>query len=338
MKNCDEIVNDLLERREEYMKIRKRRIRKSVMVCSSVVCAFAVICLINFALWMPARKDVVGEDKANGQQYGEKNAAQAFPGGTQTKEKEDADNKEEYAVYTDSVMLPKKFDDTASYDMIACLYYKGSVYTQAGGYYEKEEVEKAKHLMGKKIGEAKGTLDEWSTQEEQSTEFASNCSGSVHKVKGYSEDFRLFIYRTEEGREWINVVENYDGIGLSTGSDLFEERLHLEGNIEKVTYQTHKDWDNGKDNFKELDKISEEEWEKFITELYESPFEAIEYEKNEDFYDAELQGHLYLQMKDGTEVVIRLIDGGYVGCQHLGWFFVKMPGEIFDKVMEACQK
>ena len=42
-------------------------------------------------------------------------------------------------------------------------------------------------------------------------------------------------------------------------------------------------------------------------------------------------------LSDGTTVELRLIEGGYVGYQELGWYFVKMPGDVFDAVLAACQ-
>ena len=54
-------------------------------------------------------------------------------------------------------------------------------------------------------------------------------------------------------------------------------------------------------------------------------------------YDSAVQGHLFISMSDGTTVELRLIEGGYVGYQGLGWYFVKMPGAVFDAVLAACR-
>ena len=54
-------------------------------------------------------------------------------------------------------------------------------------------------------------------------------------------------------------------------------------------------------------------------------------------YDSAVQGHLFCALSDGTTVELRLIEGGYVGYQELGWYFVKMPGDVFDAVLAACQ-
>ena len=42
-------------------------------------------------------------------------------------------------------------------------------------------------------------------------------------------------------------------------------------------------------------------------------------------------------MKDNTRIELRLFEGGYVGYQDLGWYFVKMPGEIFNRLYEASK-
>lgn len=90
-------------------------------------------------------------------------------------------------------------------------------------------------------------------------------------------------------------------------------------------------------SYQELTGVAEEQFEDFLTELCNSPFERINYEDNPSFCHAETQDHLYLNMKDGTMIELRLFEGGYVGCQNLGWIFVKMPGEHFDAVLAACQ-
>ena len=41
-------------------------------------------------------------------------------------------------------------------------------------------------------------------------------------------------------------------------------------------------------------------------------------------------------LTDGTVIPLRLIEGGYVGYGALGWYFVRIPGEVFDAVYDAC--
>ena len=243
----------------------------------------------------------------------------------------------ESLLYTDRIVLPENSDGAVA-DMIGCLVYKGSVYTQGASFHG--DISSVEHLVGDYIGEAKGTLEEWSTQDEWETEFASTYSGSVYSVKGYSEDFRLCIYVECGNEKWLQFLDNFDGIGLSTGNDLFEDRFHIKDNVASVSYLTHYDWNyNGPTDstFHKLNGVTIEQFDEFINVLCSSPFERIEYSENPDFYDTEMQGHLYLDMKDGTQLELTLIDGGYVGCAELGWYFVHMPGEIFDTVLNSCR-
>lgn len=331
MKNCDEMVNSLLERRVQYVAEQKRK-RKIITRMASSICCLCLIAFMGFGVWkwgILEHSGTIDENVSNGTGFlppsSDKTDGENLNSPTQT----------EYAVYTDSIKLPENTSDVMM-DMIGALVYKGKVYTQSTLYTHDSVI--AEQLVGEYIGEAKGTLDEWSSQEEWATEFASTYSGSVYKVNGYSEDFRLCIYVNSGDEQWLQFLDNYDGIGLNTGADLFEDRLHITGNVESVTYLTHYDWNEGNtSNHRDLTGITEKQFEDFLAQLCTSPFERIECSSNPNFYDAEIQGHLYLNMKDGTLVELRMIEGGYVGCQNLGWVFVKMPGELFDVVMAACQ-
>ncbi len=135
----------------------------------------------------------------------------------------------------------------------------------------------------------------------------------------------------------MEFLDNYDGIGLNTGSDLFEDRLHIPGNVVGVTYRTHSDWNEDIPRNLDLTGVTAEQFDEFLAELCKSPFVRIDHKTDTGFYDVEPQGHLYLEMRDGTIVELRLFEGGYVGCRNLGWVFVKMPGELFELVLGACQ-
>lgn len=305
-------MDSLLERRDRYIAEQRRK-RKAVIRAATPVCCLCLAVMLGVGIW---RSGLL-----------ERRPDTPIP--------RDTPGQNEYAVYTDSVELPENTSGEV-FDMIGCLVYKGKVYTQSADANDIDRSAAAEKLVGEYVGEAKGTLDEWSTQEEWATEFASTYSGSVYKVNGYSEDFRLCIVSSGVERR-LQFLDNYDGIGLNIGADLFEKRLHITGNVERVTYRTHSDWNEGISCDQDLVGITAEQFEQFLTELCKSPFERIDHENNTGFYDAETQGHLYLNMKNGTVIELRLIEGGYVGCQNLGWIFVKMPGELFDLVLSACQ-
>lgn len=323
MKTYEEKAYSALKRIEEETEALRKKKRAVARVLTPVI-SLGIVAMLG--IWQAG---ILGQRDASNQS-GISMSNISDPTSLTTPEKD------KYAVYTDSIKLPETTSGVET-DMIGCLVYKGKVYTQSTDFYTYTSAI-AEQLVGEYIGEAKGTLDEWSSQEAWATEFASTYSGSVYKVNGYSEDFRLCVYVDVGDEQWLQFLDNYDGIGLNTGADLFEERLHITGNVERVTYKTHYDWNEGNpSSYKNLTGITEEQLEDFLSKLCNNPFERIDHINNSHFYQAETQGHLYLHMKDGTLIELRLIEGGYVGCQSLGWIFVKMPGDLFNIVLSACQ-
>lgn len=78
-------------------------------------------------------------------------------------------------------------------------------------------------------------------------------------------------------------------------------------------------------------------WEDFLNEIDNGKFVyAWTDDTDKSIYDTPNQTHLILIMEEGTIVRLRLIEGGYVGYDALGWYFVKIPGETFDAVYAAC--
>jgi hypothetical protein len=237
-----------------------------------------------------------------------------------------------------AIELPKNTNGSAM-DMIALIVYQNRIYTQSI-YYDGEEASQISDLVDTYLGYAKGNIDEWSSQEEYSKELAATVMGDVYTVKGYDSEFRLCIkgqYNDENGNtiEYVNFYDHLNGISLGTGKDLFGDRLQLMNQWDYAKYQEHQNWDTGWPNYEyhDLSGVTDADLEAFLTQLYSSEFVDL---SESNIYDKE-QGHLYFYMKDGTNIPLRLMEGGYVSYQPLGWYFVKMPGEIFDKIYNAIQ-
>ena len=228
-------------------------------------------------------------------------------------------------VYVPAIELPEP-DSGFTVDMIACVVYDGAVYTQG------EWLGDASALVGEYLGHATGSIDEWSDESEYYVEFAGTMSGDIYSVTGYDPGFRICCLYDDGS---VMLLERLNGISLDTGADLFETRLHLAERMESVSYLTHEDWNENADSFRDL-PLSEGAVSAFLAELCAGGFEYV-WETDRDIYDRAVQGHLFFSMSDGTTVELRLIEGGYVGYQGLGWYFVKMPGEVFDAVLAACQ-
>lgn len=247
-----------------------------------------------------------------------------------------------------AVTLPDGSNPIA-YDMIGLVVYKGQIYTQAGDYFG-EDAKPLEALVGAHLGTAKGNLNEWSAQDAYATEFASTVPGEVYAVKGYDEGFRICIrgeIRYDEQEEpvvWIQFFDCLNGITLRTGKDLFEDRLRVSENTESVRFETHADWDNGLGNVQTAN-VDPEDWAAFWEQVDACAFvnmwdpDGSWSNPENDYttiYDTQNQTHLTLTMRDGTSVALRLIEGGYVGYQPLGWYFVRIPEEAFNPVYEAC--
>ena len=50
MKNCDEMVNSLLERREHYISAQKRK-RKVIISTATSMCCVCLVALLGFGMW-----------------------------------------------------------------------------------------------------------------------------------------------------------------------------------------------------------------------------------------------------------------------------------------------
>ncbi|MBQ1820067.1 MAG: hypothetical protein II117_00555 [Clostridia bacterium] len=246
-----------------------------------------------------------------------------------------------------AVTLPETSGEVA-YDMVGLVVYKGRIYTQAGDYFG-EDAKPLEALVGEHLGTAKGNLNEWSSQDEYATEFASTVPGEVYAVNGYDEGFRICIrgeiaYDDQEPVVWIQFFDCLNGVTLHTGKNLFEDRLHLRENAGTVRYLSHFDWDNGTGGMQEAN-LDADVWNAFWDQVDQAEFhnlwdpDGTWSDPANDYttvYDTPNQTHLYLTMRDGTTVELRLIEGGYVGYQPLGWYFVQIPEGAFNAVYDAC--
>ncbi len=253
--------------------------------------------------------------------------------------KKNSDNTDT-GVYIQPLELPKN-SSASRYSMIGLVVYKGGIYTQAESYFgnEAKQIDK---LVGKHLGYATGSIDEWSSKDEYSEEFASSMAGNVYEVIGYDTDFRICIRKeleNENGEKQpvIYFLERLNGITLQTGADLFETRLKISGRISSVQWQSHDDWDYDKGNIQNA-VIDDTLLKEFLKQIDNGSFvytwKADAKEKT--VYDTQNRAHIFLTMEDGTVIRLQLFEGGYVGYDALGWYFVQIPSEVFDSVFNAC--
>lgn len=250
-------------------------------------------------------------------------------------------------VWIPSLELPENTGNVQT-DMIGLVVYNGGCYTQAEDYYG-EDARRIDSLVGELLGYASGNIDEWSKQEAYEQEFASTIPGEVYAVNGYDTDFRICIRQEVEDANgettlWIQFLDRLNGITLTAGEDLFESRLHIRERTGNIQWQSHDDWDSGGSDLRDAD-LDPALWEEFLAQADRGEFfsawdpgcsAANPAGGKASVYDTLDQAHLVLTMTDGTSVRLRLIAGGYVGYDALGWYFVRIPGEAFDAVYDAC--
>lgn len=342
MKSYNEIADSIFERRDKYIAQQKAK-RKIIIRTVTSLCCICLVALIGFGIWQSGSLNNSGlpleeqSDKSDNQFSENSDISNSI-----ASKADQQDNNANHAVFIPPIELPETSDGMVA-DMIGLVVYNGNIYTQAHSY-EYSDAVKVEDLVGDYLGYATGEINCWSNDDAYTKEFASTYAGNVYSVKGYSTDFRICVVSefTVDNNgytsKWIQFLERLNGIGLTYGEDLFGDRLNIKDRIASIQYQTHEDWDFAKNFYKDLTVLTEEQINAFIEELYAGKFEYA-YETYPDIYeDSSLkQVHMYLYLDDNTVVELRLIEGGYVGYQDLGWYFVKMDEKAFDLVFNACK-
>ena len=172
-------------------------------------------------------------------------------------------------IYIPAVELPDASNSEMA-DMIGLIVYQGHIYTQSESYYDEDAV-RIESLVGDYLGTAKGNIEEWSSQDDYATEFASNIMRKVYSVNGYDESFRICTRIEYEGENqtpglWIQFYDCLNDITLSTGKDLFEDRLNLRERTQTIQWQSHYDWDNATGNI-QVANIDQSSWEEFWNQV-----------------------------------------------------------------------
>ncbi|MDO4416189.1 MAG: hypothetical protein Q4C20_14035 [Erysipelotrichaceae bacterium] len=222
--------------------------------------------------------------------------------------------------------------------MMPVIVYNGKMYIGNEWYYGERE-EKLRQRIAVRLGNGSGDLNEYSSEEAYSNELASNFTDEIYTVAGYDPDFRIagvMEYEDSDHPAWIVLLDYIDAPALKTGSDLFEDRLHLWEKTESIQYHLHSpqkyiDMDSGT-----AVEIGSEIWSEFADQVNHAEFFNINTTGESSLYESDHQAHLIVNLDDGSIVRLRLIEGGYVGYDAQPGYFVKIPGEAFNAVYTSC--
>ncbi|MEH7247344.1 hypothetical protein V7114_11235 [Neobacillus niacini] len=224
-----------------------------------------------------------------------------------------------------AIELPDTTSKNESYDMIGLIVYNGKIYTQTATSIE---VEEAKSLLGEKLGRTKGTIDEWSSQDEYSKEFASSIGEmDVYTAKGYDKDFRIMVYSERGGDFYAEFYECLNGITIATGQDVFG-KLKIDGNLLNAQYRKFSDWDFDKQHYYPInDPAILQSFVEALNQTVPHPREGVEAALG-DFRNDDGSKELILNLQDGSKISLFLIKGGFIRYGFTDVYF-KMENETF---------
>lgn len=214
--------------------------------------------------------------------------------------------------------------------------------TYSEEFMSEEEFQKLLDLRETALGKTDG---KFVIPEESSDRPVSICPGEVFTMKGYDPEFRLCLYREEEGKDGklyriVDVYERLYGMTLRTGKDLLEEKLHLSENWEDLmgcyTVLVDKETQSYGPEYRPLENISRQQKEAFIKALDESRFVDLN-DQAKQFYNGEVgEKQITFLMKDGTKIDLTLFEGGWVRYTSLGYSMLQLPEEIFNTIYDSC--
>ena len=211
-------------------------------------------------------------------------------------------------------------------DMIAFFIYEGRCYVQTSHVYPDPG------LPDRHLGTITGAIDEW-TPKDGYVDFAGSITGDFYSVKGYDPEF-LLCQKYNDGTVMLYVCDS--GITLKKGADLYTDRLHLKGRFREVQGESRDSWFNSKNERFRAD-AQDSAVARFIDALNEGTFIPRDEVPSKDewkmIFDEREKEHLYFEMDDGTEVQLRLLDGGYVFYQGILDACVQIPEDVMEDVI-----
>lgn len=226
-------------------------------------------------------------------------------------------------VSEDGVTIPQmnvllSTNDSAAACMIGFFIYQGRCYVENEWSYDDV------NFIGERLGTATGLIDEW-TPEDGYVDFAGSVKGDFYAVKNISPEFMLCM-RLDNGA--VSTYVNDNGITLKTGTDLFEDRLHVSETCTGLTYQTHEAWDSSDKEYFILKESYGQELMLFLEALNQAPF--LPRQDAPCDFDQVLY-HIDLTSGSGMNVKLRLFPDGYVCFNGIRSVVLKMESEAFER-------
>lgn len=232
-------------------------------------------------------------------------------------------NDQNEGIHVPKIQLSEGSKITAK--MLGLIVYQGRIYTQSASPIDSKSAEK---LVEEKLGTTKGTITDWSNQDDYAVELASTVGiQDVYAVKGYDKSFRIMTYGKINGEVYANFFDCLNDVTVKTGNDIFG-KFKIENNIESISFEDFDSWNNGQGNYKSLTKL--DGFDRFLAALESSiPYDQAGLSNLFDDQSASNQKFVYIKLYDGSKVQLRLFKGGYVYYNGVNIFF-KVDGPAFN--------
>lgn len=188
-------------------------------------------------------------------------------------------------------------------------------------------------LLDQYLGKTTGNINTKATDE-----ITSNVGGKAYTINGYSEDFRLGIFIKDKStkKSYIYIFDNLHSLknsGISTGSALFDDILHINNNLSFINYYCGNNLKIAHLNQNSLlSKISEKEQQSLLNSFNNASL--INGDEN-TFDNNYKKVALFLNMTDETTVKIYLTKGGYIFCDGL---YFKTDDNVFSEVYNSLSE
>ena len=221
-------------------------------------------------------------------------------------------------VYIPEAELNLSSDPNAGGAMVKFFIYDWRSYMQ----YEYKGTETG--FMGETLGEVSGLVDGWRPGDGY-VNFAGNVNGTIHAVKGYDPAFMLAV---EEPDGEVSTYINGNGYSLTTGYELYEDRLSLPGNYASIEVQLDEESFTLSPEYGDVAA-------RFLEALCAAPFmEMKDVPLMEGEYSLmdKLLCEVYFRMKNGMTTHLTLYEGGYVRFGGVPSVCVRMDTDIFREL------
>ena len=120
---------------------------------------------------------------------------------------------------------------------------------------------------------------------------------------------------------------------------------HLKDNFEKVTFKTHREWNESLRD--EKNHVLSEEYDELMNRFLESfcsddfvyiADTPLDWNRENNYCDSENNYHLTFHTKDGLRFQFTLYEEGYVRFQEFGSVCVQIDPELYEEIIKALKE